>query len=89
MNRPIARDVVDIYVPSGKIDDPKMKVTEGVQIEEGSYVLADTDPAIEDIRRVTMINGIVKPITLEDGTVLDGKTPYNLEEALAHGPRDP
>ena len=37
------------------------------------------DPAMEDIRRVTMINGVVKPITLEDGTVLDGTTPYVLE----------
>lgn len=59
MNRPIARDSVDIFVPAGKIDDPKMKVTEKVQIEEGSYVLTDADPAFEDIRRVDMVNGVV------------------------------
>ena len=79
MNRPIAMDSVDIYVPAGKIDDPKMKITPKVDVEEGNYVLTDADPAIEDIRRVTMINGVVKPITLSDGTVLDGKTPYMLE----------
>ena len=42
-------------------------------------MLTDADPAFEDIRRVDMVNGVVQPITLADGTVLDGKTPYTLE----------
>ena len=46
------------------------------------------DPAIEDIRRVTMINGVVQPITLEDGTVLDGKNPYVLEAMPVPVPQD-
>ena len=33
MNKPVAKDQIDINVPGGKMNDPKMKVTNNVDVD--------------------------------------------------------
>ena len=78
MSRPIVKDEVQITIPSGKYDDPKMTISEKVDVVPGNYTVPDPDPALVDIRHATLINGVMQPIVLKDGTILDGKTPLAL-----------
>ena len=78
MSRAVVKDSVEIIIPKGKYDDVKAKVSEKVDVVPGNYTVPDPDPALEDIRRATLINGVMQPIVLKDGTILDGKTPLAL-----------
>ena len=55
-----------------------MKISEKVDVVPGNYTVPDPDPALVDIRHATLINGVMQPIVLKDGTILDGKTPLAL-----------
>ena len=74
-NRPIPTETIDFYVPHDKIDDPKLKVSQKVEIDPKTYKVEYLDPAKQDIRHVTLINGIIQPVILDDGQILDGQTP--------------
>ena len=89
VNRPIANDRVDLFVPAGKIDDPKLQVTHKVEVDPRNYVMSYLVPAdvTYEVVEADEDEGRMFEVHYADDEEEEGPT-YEIDEAVEVKPEE-